>query len=86
MTYCAKTLPALFDYFHIPSKDRSYIERVLTAQGYTTLGICYGASKSEEKLLRFAGDSRLPNIFINEVHKNALKAGDPRWKTRKDKE
>lgn len=85
MTYCAKTLPELFDYFHINPKDRDYIERVLTSQGYTHLGICYGATRSEEKLLRFSGDPRLPNIFINEVHKNALKAGDSRWETRKEK-
>ena len=84
MTYCAKTLPELFDYFHINYKDRDYIERVLTSEGYTHLGICYGATRSEEKLLHFVGDSRLPNIFINEVHKNALKAGDSRWETRKE--
>lgn len=85
MAYCAKTLPELFNYFHINPKDREYIERVLTSEGYTPLGICYGATRSEEKLLRFVGDDRLPNIFINEVHKNALKAGDPRWETRRRK-
>ena len=85
MTYCAKTLPALFDYFHVLPKDRTYIERVLRSEGYTPLGICYGASRSEEELLRFVGDSRLQNIFINEVHKNALKPGDPRWETKKEK-
>lgn len=83
---CGKTLPELFNYFHIKPRDRDYIERVLTSEGYTTLGICYGAAKSEEKLLRFTGDSRLPNIFINEVHKNALKTGDPRWEIRKDEQ
>lgn len=83
MTYCAKTLPELFNYFHVNLKDRDYIERVLTSEGYTILGICYGATRSEEKLLRFVGDPRLPNIFINEVRKNALKAGDPRWTNKK---
>ena len=53
MTYCAKTLPELFNYFHVNIKDRDYIERVLTSEGYTILGICYGATRSEEKLLRF---------------------------------
>ena len=81
---CGKTLPEVFNYFYIKPKDRDYIERVLTSEGYTVLGICYGASRSEEKLLRFAGDPRLPNIFINEVHKNAFKPGDPRWETRKE--
>ncbi len=85
MTYCAKTLPELFDYFHINPKDRDYIERVLISEGYTPIGIFYGATRSEEKLLRFVGDHRLPNILINEVHKNALKAGDYRWETRKEK-
>jgi hypothetical protein len=82
--HCGKTLPEVFNYFHISLKDRDYIERVLTSEGYTTLGICYGATRSEEKLLRFADDSRLPNIFINEVRKNALKPGDPRWDIRKE--
>lgn len=81
---CGRTLTEVFNYFHIKLKDRDMIEQVLTSQGYTHLGICYGAARSEEKLLRFADDSRLPNIFINEVRKNALKAGDPRWKTRKE--
>ena len=76
---CGKTLPEVFTYFHIKPKDRDYIERVLTSKGYTPLGICYGATRSEEKLLRFADDPRLPSIFINEVCKNALKPGDPRW-------
>ena len=85
MSYiCGKTLPELFDYFHIKPQDRNYIERTLTSEGYTPLGICYGAACSEEKILRFIGDPRLPNIFINEVHKNALLPGDPRWKTRKE--
>ncbi len=81
---CGKTLNEVFNYFHIKPKDRDMIERVLTYEGYTALGICYGANRSEEKLLRFANDSRLPNIFINEVRKNALKSGDPRWETRKE--
>lgn len=81
---CGKTLDEVFNYLHVKSKDREYIERILTTEGYTPLGICYGASRSEEKLLRFAGDARLPNIFINEVRKNALKAGDPHWETRKE--
>lgn len=80
---CGRTLPDLFDYFHIQSRDRDYIEHILTAEGYTVLGICYGAAKSEEKLLRFAGDIRLPNVFINEVRKNSLKPGDSRWGIRK---
>jgi hypothetical protein len=79
-----KNLPDLFNYFHIAPKDRERVERILTSEGYTTLGICYGAARSEEKLLHFAGDSRLPNIFINEVRKNALRAGDPRWENRKE--
>lgn len=79
---CGKTLPEVFDYFHIDPKDRDYIEQVLTSEGYTTLGICWAASRSENKLLRFAGDPRLPNIFINEVHKNTLLPGDPRWETK----
>lgn len=82
---CGKTLPEVFNYFHIQPKDRAYVERVLTSKGYTVLGICYGAARSEEKLLRFRDDSRLPNIFINEVCKNALKAGDPLWE-RKNKQ
>ena len=82
---CGKTLPEVFDYFHIKPKDRYYIEYTLISEGYTPLGICYGANKSEEKLLSFAGDSRLPNIFINEIRKNSLKAGDHRWETRKEK-
>ena len=81
-----KTLSELFNYFHIKSRDRDYIERVLTSEGYTTLGICYGAAKSEEKLLRFVGDSRLPNIFINEVHKNSKKQGDLCWERRNRKQ
>lgn len=81
---CGKTLSELFNYFNIIQKDRERIERILVAEGYTALGICYGAARSEEKLLRFAGDSRLPNIFINEVRKNALRAGDPRWENRKE--
>ena len=76
---CGKTLHEVFDRYHIKPKDRNMIERVLISDGYTPLGICYGASQSEEKLLRFVDDPRLPNIFINEVRKNALKAGDPRW-------
>ena len=85
MSYsCGKTLPEVFNYFHINPKYRCYIERVLTSQGYTHLGICYGAARSEEKLLRFVDDPRLSSVFINEVRKNALKAGDPRWETRKE--
>ena len=86
MTYsCGRTLPDVFDYFRINPKDRAYIERFLISEGYTVLGICYGAARAEEKLLRFVGDSRLPNIFINEVHKNALKPGDPRWNAKNKK-
>lgn len=82
---CGRTLQEVFDYFHIRQCDRDYIERILISKGYTPLGICYGVTKSEEKLLRFAGDPRLPNIFINEVCKNSLKSGDPRWESRKKK-
>lgn len=81
--HCGRTLPEVFDYFHVHQCDREYIERTLTSEGYAPLGICYGATKSEEKLLRFVGDPRLPNIFINEVHKNSLKPRDPRWESRK---
>ena len=76
---CGKTLPEVFNYFHIKQQDRETIERVLISEGYTVLGICYGVAKSEEKLLRLRDDPRLPSIFINEVRKNALKPGDPRW-------
>ena len=79
-----RTLTEAFNHFHIKPKDRGWIEHLLLSEGYTPRGICYGVSKSEEKLLRFANDSRLPNIFVNEVHKNALKSGDPRWQTRKE--
>jgi DNA-binding Lrp family transcriptional regulator len=48
---------------------------------YSTRGICYAASKSEEKLSRFVNDSRFMSVFINEVHKLALKPGD---QTRKE--
>lgn len=72
--HCGRTLQEVFDYFHVRQCDREYIERILISEGYTPLGICYGATKSEEKLLHFVGDSRLPNILINEVHRNSLKA------------
>lgn len=44
---CGRTLPELFDYFHIKLCDGDYIARTLISEGYTTLGICYGAAKSD---------------------------------------
>lgn len=84
--FYGKTLAEIFDYFHIDAKDRAYIERTLMSEGYTLAGICYAAARSEEKLLSFAGDTRLPSIFINEVRKISFKRNDPRWKTRKEKQ
>lgn len=78
------TLREVFDYYHVKPKDQLTIARILSEEGYTVRGICYAASKSEEKLSRFVADSRFVSVFINEVHKLALKPGDPRWKTRKE--
>lgn len=80
---CGRTLPELFDYFHIKPNDQETIERVLTTEGYSPLGICYGAAKAESKLSKFIGDPRFVTIFINEVHKYALKINDPRWQNKK---
>lgn len=75
----------VFDSFNVDEKTREYILRTLFSEGYTAKGICYAAAMSEEKLYRFIGDSRFESVFINEVRKNALKPGDPRWENRKKK-
>ena len=82
--HCGKTLPEVFQYFHTKQKDIDTITKILLSEGYTPTGICYAASRAEEKLLTFVGDSHFTSIFINEVRKNALKPGDPRWNKRKE--
>lgn len=69
----------VFDNLGVDEKTGAGILKVLMSEGYTAKGICYAAAKSEEKLYRFIGDTRLRNVFINEVRKNALKPDDPRW-------
>lgn len=81
---CGKTLREVSDWFGIPDDMRERIWGELSAEGYTEKGICYAASRAEEKLYRFQKDSRFESIFKNEVRKYALKPGDPRWQTRKE--
>lgn len=56
----------------------------LGEDGYTERGICFAASKQEDKLRKFVGDSRFWSIFANEVRKIAFKKNDPRWNKRKE--
>lgn len=65
----------------INEHDKNVIWRVLIEEeGYTERALCFVASKCENKLTRFIGDSRFASVFINEVRKNAFKPDDPRWK------
>ena len=76
---CGTTLLDLFNHFNVKPKDRDFITRELFKEGYTVKGICYAATRAEEKLLYFSNDPRFVSIFINEVRKYALKPNDPRW-------
>ena len=73
------TLHDIFNYFNVKPKDRDLIAKILISEGYTTRGICYGATRSEQKLSQMRGHPSFATIFINEVRKNALKPNDPRW-------
>lgn len=76
---CGTTLHDIFNYFNVKPKDRDLIAKTLISDGYTTRGICYGATRSEQKLSQMRGHPSYATIFINEVRKNALKPGDSRW-------
>lgn len=81
---CGRTLEQVFLNFHVNEKDQKEISNFLLNDGYTVQGICYAASRAEEKLNAFIGDSRFATIFINEVKKYAYKKNDPRWELRKN--
>lgn len=82
---CGVTFQQLCICFHIGDESAKRIKRHLLGEGYTERGICYGAGRAHEKLLKFVGDPRFDNIFENEVRKYALKPGDPRWETKSKK-
>lgn len=76
---CGKTLEQVFMNFRVNQKDREKISNFLLMEGYTIQGICYAASRAEEKLYKFVDDPRFASVFINEVKKYAYKKNDPRW-------
>lgn len=78
---CGRTLPEVFDYFHVRQHDREYIERTLISEGYTPLGICYGTTKSAEKITSFRGRFAASKHFDERGTKNSFKSGDPRWES-----
>ncbi len=65
--------------FRVKQTDRDKISDILLREGYTVQGICYAASRAEEKLYKFVDDPRFVAIFINEVKKYSYKKNDPRW-------
>ena len=73
---CGDTLSDLSREFHITEERMNKIKKILTTEGYSVHGICYGAGKSRHKLFKFVGDSRFDSILINEVRKHSTN-----WKT-----
>lgn len=61
---------------HITPERIDRIKKLLLAEWYGILGICYGAGKSRDKLTTFIGGSGFDNILINEVRKCATKWGE----------
>jgi len=53
--------------------------RRLEAEGHTEKSIAYSIWRSQEKLIRFKGDSRFFGILKNEILKYSWAKGDPRW-------
>ena len=79
------TLDGVFTNFHVKPQDQKTIIEFLKRENYSNLAACYVASRSEEKLSRFMGDSRFASVFINEVKKYTIKSNDPRWKEKNKK-
>lgn len=77
---CGKTFEEVKHWLRISEDDANKIWKTcIIKDGYTETALCFIASKYEDKLSKFIGDSRFATVFINEVHKNALKPGDPKW-------
>lgn len=70
---CGDTLDEVALDLHITPERMKRIKEALGKEGYSTHGICYGAGKSRDKLLRFVGDGRFDGILMNEVRKYATK-------------
>lgn len=82
---CGNSFMELINTFHLDPDKANIIFDMLLKEGYSERGICYGASRAENKILKFVGDSRIYSILANEVRKYALKSGDPRWDSKKRK-
>lgn len=64
---CGNTLKELFEYFHVPKEQSAYLTGYLISEGYSKKGICYGAARKRDTLLKYVGDSRFNAVFINAV-------------------
>ena len=83
---CGRSFREVCGCLRINEKDADMIWNVLiNNEGYTETALCYVAAVCENKLIGFIGDSRFASIYINEVHKRAMKPNDPRWETGKKK-
>lgn len=75
---CGDSIEEVCEYLHIDKSIGHRIVYDMRMEGYSEKAVCHIASKCENKLIKFVGDTRFVNIYKNEIRKYAKKIGE--WK------